>query len=762
MPQFALAILLGALFAFYGNQLQDPFWSAYAPLLLLLARFNRRYRQLCLLVFGVLWSSAVLHEQISHRLQAEYDNQQLLVSGIIADIPQVRERRISLLLEDLSIDGYVGSQPKLGRFNWYQTKKLPLAGERWQFQVRIRMPTGLLNPAGFDYERWQFVNGIDATGYIVSARENRRLAAAPRFSLSHWRTELANDIDANCTQCQHAGLIKALTLGLRADIDSDTRTSLQASGTAHLLAISGLHIGMVALLFFMLGRRLWQLGFYRFGINRPQLASICALLAAIFYAGLAGFSLPTVRALIMLVVVLLGLLLNRNINLLQSMALAMIVILIADPLAVGSSAFWLSFGALLVIAFVNFRQTRDASSWRQLLLLQCYFSLLFAPLGIIMFGQLNPASLPANLVAIPSVSLLILPIVLAASLLTALSIDAASLLFAVADQMLEYLLRYLHWLLELGLESRGVAGYPLWLLVPALLALVVLLLPRVPPLRNAALALLLVLVCWRPDRPEPGEFELLVLDVGMGTSVLLETRNHSLVYDLGPGRNREFNTANIALLPLLRQRAIDEADLLVVSHVDQDHSGGLYALIPDYVTSSLVSGTPRELRRRFKLSHRVRSCHGYPEWNWDGVSFRFLRVAGAATSSTNNRSCVLQVTGYHRALLPGDIEAIQEERLVNRYGDALAADILLAPHHGSATSSSAAFIAAVKPAEVMFTLARNNRWGFPTAAVLERYRNHGAQLWRSDLHGAVGFISSRMGLQIQSLRDSPRRLWRRW
>jgi competence protein ComEC len=417
---------------------------------------------------------------------------------------------------------------------------------------------------------------------------------------------------------------------------------------------------------------------------------------------------------------------------------------------------------LLVIAFVNFRQPRVGPNWRQLLVLQCYFSLLFAPLGAIIFGQLNPASLPANLVAIPALSLLILPTVLAASLLAALSIDAAAWLFWVADQMLEFLLRYLHWLLELGLESRSVADYPLLLMLPALLALLVLLLPRVPVLRNVALALLLVLVCWRPERPALGEFELLVLDVGMGTSVLLQTRNHSLVYDLGPGRSRGFNAANLALLPMLRQRAIDAADLLTVSHVDQDHSGGLYALLPDYVPSALISGTPVELRSRFKLSHRVRSCHDYPQWNWDGVSFRFLQVASSVGTSTNNRSCVLLIEGYHRALLPGDIEATQEQRLVAKYGDALAVDILVAPHHGSATSSSNAFIAAVRPAEVVFTLSRNNRWGFPAAGVMERYRNHGAQLWRSDLHGAVGFISSRAGLQVQSMRDPPRRLWRRW
>jgi competence protein ComEC len=375
---------------------------------------------------------------------------------------------------------------------------------------------------------------------------------------------------------------------------------------------------------------------------------------------------------------------------------------------------------------------------------------------------MNPASLPANLVAIPALSLLILPVVLTACLLSAFAIPVAGWLFAVADWLLQQLLNYLQWLLTHGLESRSMDSYPVMLMLLALAASLLLLLPRATGLRSTAVALLLVLFCWRPDRPGWGEFELLVLDVGMGSSVLLQTRNHSLVYDLGPGRSRAFNAANLALLPVLRQRAITDTDLLTVSHVDQDHSGGLYALIPDYAASRLLSGTPRELRNRFRLKHRVRSCHDYPDWNWDGVSFRFLQTEQEAGASTNNRSCVLQVAGHHRVLLPGDIEADQEDRLVNTYGESLAADILLAPHHGSATSSSDAFIAAVRPAQVVFTLSRNNRWGFPDSVVIERYRERSAQLWRSDQHGAVSFLSRADELLVVSMRDPARRLWRRW
>jgi len=763
MPQIALAILLGALFAFYGNQLQDPFWTSFLPLLLLLARCNPKCRFVALIAASVLWSSAILQLQLSHRLIDDFDNRIVLLSGVIADIPQLHEDRVSLLLNDLEIEGYPEPLPRKARFNWYQVKQVPLAGERWQFRVRIRQPRGLLNPAGFDYERWLFVEGIDVSGYVRRARENKRLQPAGIISLNRWRGKLASSIDRDCAQCRYTGLIKALALGMRGDIDTNTRKLLQGSGTAHLLAISGLHIGMVALLGYAIGRYCWRFGGYRCGVNRRQLASAGALILALTYSALAGFSLPTLRALLMLLVVLAGLQLNRKIDLLQSTAVALVVILIVDPLAVGSNSFWLSFGALLVIGFSSFRQPGRFSRLRQLFTLQCFFSLLFAPLALLIFDQLNPASLPANLVAIPALSFLILPMVLGASLMSALNLgDVATLLFTLVDRALDYLLVFLEWLLAVGLDSYHPVATPPILVLLVLLSLILLLVPRWSALPTIALVIMLALFGWQPERPGHGEFEITVLDVGMGSSVLLRTRHHSLVYDFGPGRKGAYNSAERFLQPLLRQQGLERPDLLVISHVDQDHSGGFHAFSESYEPSRLLSGTPRELRHRFELVHRVRNCHDYAQWHWDGVLFQFLPLPDKPMMSTNNRSCVLRVQGYHRALLPGDIEIQQEAHLVETQGDALAADILLAPHHGSKTSSSEAFVAGVSPAHVVFTLSRNNRWGFPDTGVEDRYRKHVPGLLRTDQDGAIVFSSRRDGLSVTTMRGSPGRVWRRW
>ncbi len=762
MPQHALAILLGSLAALYGNELPDQYWLAFMPITLLFCFYCPAYRFVLLFASAYLWSSAVFHYHLEHRLDGSYDNQVTVVSGIVADIPRLGQGRISLYLKALEIENYRGPMPRLARLNWYQDKVVPLAGELWQFQVKLKQPRGRLNPAGFDYEAWQFARGVDVTGYIRDSSKNRKLDTASWLSADYWRMRLALDIDRSCNRCEHRGLIKALALGFRGDIPVTQKRLLQSSGTAHLLAISGLHIGMVSLLFYGIGRYCWRLGLYRSEWNRSQVAALLAIIAGLSYAALAGFSLPTVRALIMFSVLWFALQARNRINLLQSLALTLVVILVVDPRAVGSSSFWLSFSALLVIAFVQFRLPGKMRWWQQLLALQCGFSMLFAPLGILIFGQFNPAGLLANIVAIPMISFAVLPLVLGGCLLALLGYGGTQPLFSLANKLLEFLLNYLDLLTSSSLQSIMVA-YPAPLLMMALISIPALLLPHIPGGRKIVLITLAVIALWQPSRLKHGAYELVFLDVGMGTSLLLRTRNHNLIYDLGPGKAGILNAADWALLPVMRRNGIHIPDLLIVSHVDQDHSGGMHSFLGTYRESSLLSGTPGELKSRFKLPHAVRSCHEYPDWRWDGVAFKFL-VADqqTGTSSSNNRSCVLIIQGYHSALIPGDIESSQESRLLLKYAGALDAEILLAPHHGSNTSSSWPFVNRVNPKHVVFTQARNNQWGFPRTEVVLRYDALGSRQYRSDRDGAISMISSAEGLVVKVMRSPIRRIWQRW
>jgi len=759
MPQHAIAILAGSLLALFGNELADRFWSAYLPLVLLLYRYCPAHRLLLIAVAAHLWSAAWLHHHLDHRLIDQFDNRVTVVRGSVDDIPVVESGRIGFYLVEPEIDAYPSPLPRRIRLAWYQSEIRPRPGEYWRLAVRLRQARGLSNPGGFDYEAWQFAAGIDARGYVVDSPVNAKLAAAGALNPHRWRERLAASLDAYCGDCERAGLIKALAIGYRAGIPPHQRQVLQRSSTAHLLAISGLHVGMVAMLAFVAGRLLWRLGLYRGSCDRPRLVAMLVILAATGYAAMAGFSLPTLRSLIMLLAILLAMLTKNRVNLLQSLAIAVVVITLADPRSLVSSSFWLSSGALLVIAFVQFRVPGNLPWWRQLLLLQIYFTLLFAPVGMLLFGQLSPASLPANLVAIPVVSFVLLPAVLAGSLLAAAGLPGAGWLLHAADLGLGWLLAYLDWLLQQGLGAVPVA-YPAILLLVVLLLLVWLLLPRALPGRRGALLAAFLLLGWQPSRPAFGEFQVRVLDVGMGTSVLVLTRNHSLVYDLGPGGRSGSSAANWALLPAIMRYRGGPPDLVVVSHVDRDHSGGLPSFLDAYPGAAILSGTPRELADRFDLSTAIPSCHQRPAWRWDGVEFSFLDAL--AGDETNNRSCVLMIDGGHRVLLPGDIESRRESSLVDEYGDALAADVLLVPHHGSATSSSAEFLERVNPRYAIFTLSRDNRWGFPVAGVIERYRLRGVGLFDSARDGAISIFVGPQELRIEVRRGTPRRIWRRW
>jgi competence protein ComEC len=311
------------------------------------------------------------------------------------------------------------------------------------------------------------------------------------------------------------------------------------------------------------------------------------------------------------------------------------------------------------------------------------------------------------------------------------------------------LLDYLDWLLDSNLHSIA-AAYPAPLIVMTLISMVILLFPGMSGIRKVAMITLVVAASWQPSRLKHGAYELIILDVGMGTSVLLRTRNHNLIYDW-------------ALVPVMLRYGIQRPDLLIISHVDQDHSGGMHSFGGDYLISSLLSGTPKELESRFEIRHPVRSCHKYPDWRWDGVDFSFLTAGNqTAKSSSNNRSCVLAINGSHRALIPGDIESSRELKLLLKYGAALGADILLAPHHGSKTSSSGPFVNRVRPKHVVFTQARKNRWGFPVDEVVSRYDAVSARQYRSDKDGAISMLSSGEGLIIKAMRNPIRRIWQRW
>jgi competence protein ComEC len=267
MPRYTVAIVLGSLLAFYGNELPEQFWSAFAPMFLLLGFYCRRYRFVLWFVAAYLWSSAALHYHLEHRLVSDYDQQVTRLRGLVTDIPEVDRGQIRFYLRVQEISGYSAPLPRLAKLSWYQDEIVPRSGEYWQFEVKLRQPRGMLNFAGFDFEALQFSRGIDATGYVRNSTMNRMLEPASLLNLHRARNNIAQEIDRNCVDCEHRGLIKALSLEFRGDIESDQRNLLQSTGAAHLLAIFGLQIGMLSLYVLRLRTILLAPGFLWFWIK---------------------------------------------------------------------------------------------------------------------------------------------------------------------------------------------------------------------------------------------------------------------------------------------------------------------------------------------------------------------------------------------------------------------------------------------------------------------------------------------------------------
>jgi len=769
----ALALITGLLFAFFSSALNDPLWASYLPITLAFSFLVPRYRIILIVLSAYLWAGFYFQFAVNLKLNNSFDSQIVMLSGTIIDIPDIKPRSVRFMFKPDYIEGYNQRLPNKIRLSWYHSDHLPEAGERWQFRAKLRRPSGFQNPAGFDYERWLLVKGIGATGYIKKSTKNQLLDVTPWWNINLLRSKVAQSIDNKCEACDNQGLIKALTIGYRGDIQLNQKKILKDSGTAHLLAISGLHIGLISGLFYWLGRWLWQIYFFRYRYNRLEFSAVLSFFTGLTYAALAGFSIPTLRALVMLGVIFLALKFRLQSNLLNSIATTVVLILVLNPLAIGSPSLWLSVGALLIISFAQYilgnasldSQSNKSISWlRQLLLVQGIFTLMFIPMGIALFGQVNIAGYLANVVAIPVVSFTLLPLALIASFCASVNLPYGDWLLVTCDRGMTLLLRYLEWLLESGFEAVGTGYIPMPLLILSLLGLVFLMMPRAISGKKIALIAILMPVIWRPERLEYGGYKMAVLDVGMGTSVIVKTQYHSLVYDFGPGNNAGYSAGSWVVKPYLQYFNMSLPDLMIISHVDQDHSGGFHTFKSDYNAETLISGTPDQVQKRFNLDQPLRACHGVKPWRWDGVDFEFLAFPVKESiislmDDTNNRSCVLKIQGTHTVLLTGDIEAERESWLVSTNSHRLKSDVIVAPHHGSSTSSTSNFIRQVLPKAVIFTVGKDNRWNFPKPKVLERYKAIETRIYRTDSDGAVSFYSDSNDFVIESQRRRHPRFW---
>ena len=718
---------------------------------------------------GFVWACGYGMLRLAESLPADLEGRDIAVVGIVAGLPQALDagQRFVFEVEHAESEGV----PRRLLLGWYRGRaeaesdlaRQVHAGERWRLTVRIKRPHGNLNPHGYDYEAQLFERGLRATGYVRNGAAALKMAdfvATPMTFVERLRERTRERILAALPDAPLAGVLVALVIGDQQAIGGELWERFNRSGITHLMAISGLHITMLAGIAAMLVGGIWRrVPWLALRLPAQKAAALAGVLGAGAYCLLAGFAVPAQRTLIMLAVVAIALWAGRLTHGSRVLALALLVVLLFDPLAILSAGFWLSFGAVAVLLYADAGRIGHASrrGWlRRALHAQWAVTLALLPALLALFQQFSLVSPLANAFAIPLVSLAITPLALLGSLLH------LDLLLVVANRLAEWMM--------LGIDALSGAGWavwqqaapPWWAVLLGSIGCAIVLLPRGFPARSLGAIMLLPLLTVQGPRPAEGAARVTVLDVGQGLAVHVQTAAHDLVYDTGPQFSIEANSGTRIILPYLRALGVGRLDRLIVTHQDRDHSGGAEALLAALPVSLTQSSLGDDSPYRLSAPGR-RPCSDGEAWEWDGVRFEMLHPRAAAyalpLAKTNDLSCVLMVTaGGHSMLLTGDIEAVSELDLVARHGARLHADVLLAPHHGSRTSSHPVFIDAVAPAAVVLPVGYRNRFRHPNGEVMARYAQRNVAVHRTDSDGAV-IVSLGDTLAIEHTRALRRRYW---
>jgi len=556
----------------------------------------------------------------------------------------------------------------------------------------------------------------------------------------------------------YGGVLQALAIGDESGIVQDDWQVFLRTGTNHLMSISGLHITMLSGLVFALVFAIWRRAeALTLKLPARKAAVLAGALAALMYALIAGFSVPTQRTIYMLAVFAWALWSGRNVAITRVLSYALLLVAVLDPWAVLAPGFWLSFGAVALISYAVAGGLQRPGWLREAINTQWAVSLGLVPLLLVLFQQVSIISPLANAVAIPLVSLVVVPLTLLGSMLP---IDSA---LQLAHLIMTGCMQLLIWLAGFPLSTWQQHAPPMWTLPIAMMGVLWMLLPRGMPMRWLALFAFMPMLFVTPLRPEVGAMQVSVLDVGQGLAVVVQTQHHNLLYDTGPKYSSQSDSGSRIVVPYLRGAGIKRLDGMIVSHNDLDHSGGMASVLAQVPVAWFASSLPEDSIEVPAQPHL--HCFAGQAWTWDKVRFEMLHPDYASYEDLdikdNNRSCVLRITSqYGSLLLTGDIEKQAEVQLLDAVPDQLPADVLVVPHHGSKTSSTPDFVAVVKPAVAIFTMGYRNRFGHPKPAVVSRYEDIGSKLYRSDTDGAVllDFVGN-TGIQITRWRQQERHYW---
>jgi len=720
---------------------------------------------------GFAWAAWCAQQRLADELPPAWEGRDIAVVGVVAGLPQVSGRGVrfefdveQVLTPEARVPQHIvlswwGSPPRDGRPATFPSLE---PGERWRLTVRLKRPRGTANPHGFDYEAWLLERNLRATGYVRARAGSNRMAEMvhrPGYWVERLRSLARARIRSALPDAPYAGVIAALAIGDQRAIPPEQWQTFTRTGVNHLMSISGLHVTMVSGLVFALAGGLWRRA-PRLVLALPAVkaAVLAALAAALFYAALAGYAVPAQRTVYMLAVIAAALWLGLFESPSVVLCAALLVVVMLDPWAVLAPGFWLSFGTVAVIMYVTAgRIGREhwLASWARV---QFAVTLGLIPPLLAMFQQVSIVSPLANAVAIPIVSLVVAPLALLGAVLP------VDLVLRASHLVMDGCVVMLDWLAAFPDAVWQQHAPPAWTVIVAIAALAWLLAPRGVPARWLGAIGLLPLFAMAPAAIRAGDVEIVVLDVGQGLSAVVRTARHALLYDAGPAFGPGADSGNRTIVPYLRSIGVKQLDGFIVTHDDDDHWGGaasvLQALPVHWLKTSLPDLDPLVVQAGPALR-----CEAGQQWEWDGVRFEMLHPARASYDEPaikdNDRGCVLKIEAPGgRALLPADIERRAESELLARARESLNADVLLAPHHGSRTSSTPDFVQAVGPRLVVIPAGYRNRLGHPHREVVERYRAVGAAIYRTDRDGAVTITMRADGaINVAPYRAVYRRYW---
>ena len=710
-----------------------------------------RYWRWVFFITGLLWAVLFAMSRLAERLPESLEGFDIPVTGIVIDLPEQNERQTRF---DFKILKSTVPLPSKLRLSWYFPDQAIKSGQHWSFVVKLKRPHGSLNPGGFDYERWLLIQNIGATGYVRPSPKPKLLNRESAWSsIAVWRQSISDELSDRLSDSASLGLIKALTIGDGSGISPNEWDIFRKTGTTHLVVISGSHVGLIAGLAYFLVFKVWV----RFGLIRwapYKVSAFVAILVGAFYSGLAGFSVPTQRSMVMLSVVMLATILQRNSRPFNVLAVALFAVLVFDPLSVLSAGFWLSFLAVSLIVYVVSGRIGTAGYWVEMIKINWATSIGLAPLLLLFFQQVSLIAPIANFIAVPIISFIAVPFALVGVVLMFVLPLIAAKLFFIVDLSLQGLVTVLSYMAELPFATINHSLPSVWSLIFAIPGILLLLAPRGMPVRWLSLVLFLPLIFTKPEKPAVGSIKMTLLDVGQALSLVVQTQNHWLVYDTGAKFSGESDMGKSILLPFLRQQGAESIDTLIISHGDNDHIGGAVSLMKGLPVKLVLTTAMEQLK-----DYAPVKCAAGQTWEWDKVNFTLLSPQHGFVSDNNN-ACVLKIqTEQGIVLLPSDIETSAEAWLIETYGDQLKADVLIAPHHGSKTSSTVDFLRAVQPEMVLISAGYKNQFGHPHQDILSRYKHNHSQWLNTADKGAITLSAKDGRWLVQSLRDTDGKYW---